>query len=218
MVAGAPGVISVSPDSDYQTLQQVVTAAKARPGMINAAAAKIGGIWHTKLLTLEKAAGIRFNFIPYDGSNPAQLALLSGEVEVVVSSVSEQAEMIKANKLRPLAMLEAASYDFPGLGTIPAAAESYPEVADVMVTQWLGFALPADTPPRVLEKITGAFQRAMESDEVQEMIKTRLLTPYGHYGEKADQLARQTEQGWTWMLHDLGIAERSPEELGIPRP
>ena len=113
MVAGAPGVISVSPDSEYDSLDTLVAAAKTRPGTINAGASAVGGIWHTKLLALEKAAGIRFNFIPYDGSNPSQLALLSGEVGVVLTSISEQAEMIKANKLRPLAMVEAADRAFP---------------------------------------------------------------------------------------------------------
>ena len=218
MVAGAPGVISVSPDARHMTLADLVAAAKANPGKINAAASNVGGIWHTKLLALEKAAGITFNFIPYDGSNPSQLALLSGEVEVVLTSISEQAELIKAGKLRPLSMAEAEPYEFPGRDIIPAAAETYPDSARVPVTQWLGFALPVDTPRDVLESITRAFEQAMQSEHVNTMIKNRLLTAYGYHGEKADKLARQTEQVWMWILQDVGIAERSPEELGIARP
>ncbi len=217
MVAGAPGVISVAPDSKHGSLEDLVAAAKASPGAINAAAANVGGIWHTKLIALEKAAGIRFNFIPFDGSHPSLVALLSDEVEVVLTSISEQAEMIKGAKLRPLAMAEAAPYDFPGRGSIPAAGRIYPESAGVPVTQWLGFALPVDTPPDVIRKITEAFEQAMRSDAIRTMIESRLLTAYSYHGEKAGDLARETERAWMWMLHDLGIAERSPEELGIAR-
>lgn len=218
MVAGAPGVISVAPNSPYVSLDELVAAAQARPGEINASAALAGGIWHTKLIALENATGATFNFIPYDGSSPSQLALLSGEVDVVLTSISEQAEMIKAGKLRPLAMVSDEPYEFPGWGTIPTAAETYPDIAKVPVTQWLGFALPADTPPDVLDRITVAFEQAMQSEDVRTMAKSRLLTLYGYHGEKADHLAREMEQVWMWLLYDLGIAERSPEEVGIQRP
>jgi tripartite-type tricarboxylate transporter receptor subunit TctC len=218
MVAGAPGLISVAPQAEYQTLDALVAAAKAHPGQLNAAASNAGGIWHTKLIALEKAAGIKFNFIPYDGSNPSQLALLSGEVQVVLTSVSEQAEMIKADKLRPLAMMSREPYDFPGRGVIPSAAEQYPDIAKIPISQWLGFALPADTPPNVLEKITHAFEQAMQSQEVRAMAESRLLTLHGYHGEQANRMARETEQVWTWLLFDLGIAERSPETLGLARP
>ena len=218
MVAGAPGVISVRADSEYKTLKQLVDAARSRPGKINAAASGAGGIWHTKLIALERAAGITFNYLPFAGSNPSQLAVLSGEAEVALTSVSEQAELIKAKQLRPLAMVEADAYDFPGLGKIVAAADAYPDVGKVPITQWLGFALPADTPTEVLEKITGAFKQAVETDEIKTLTQTRLLTRYGYYGEKANAVVRETERVWTWLLYDLKIAERSPAELGIPKP
>ena len=218
IVSGAPGVLSVSSESSkYGSLEALVKAAKAAPGTINAAAGVPGGLWHTKLLALEKAAGIRFNFVPFKGSNPSQLAALSGEVEVVLTSVSEQAELIKGVKLSPLAMIETEPFDFPGKGKIPAAAASYPDVAKVPVSQWLGFALPADAPPDVLARIAEAFGEAMRSPEIREMNEKRLLTPLGLHGEEANRLVQRAERVWTWMLHDLGIAKRSPEELGIPR-
>lgn len=217
MVAGAPGVVSVPSGSPYRTLGDLVATAKAEPGKINAAASITGGIWHTKLITLERAAHVTFNYVPYGGSNPSQIAALSGEVDVVLTSISEQAELIKARNLRPLAMVEAEPYEFPVIGTIPSAAREYPDVAKFPVTQWLGFALPADTPPDVLETITDAFNRAMQSVDVREMLATRYLTPFGYSGARADGIARETERVWTWLLHDLKIAERSPEELGIPR-
>ena len=218
MVSGAPGVLSVKPDSKYDSLDALLAAARAAPRTINAAASITGGIWHTKLLALERAAGVEFNRLPYKGSNPSQLAVLSGEAVVVVTSISEQAELIKAGKLRPLAMVETEAYEFPGTGRIPAAGEKYPDIARFPVTQWLGFALPADASPEVLARVTEAFAKAMDSEEIRELNKSRFLTPYGYSGEKADALARKMERAWVWQLHDLKIAARSPEEVGIARP
>jgi len=69
MVGGAPGVISVPSGSEYKSLAQLVSAAKANPGKIKASASASGGIWHTKLIALEKGAGIKFNFIPFADSH-----------------------------------------------------------------------------------------------------------------------------------------------------
>ncbi len=218
LVAGAPGAVTVAGDSPYKTLEELLAAARAKPGAIKAAAAFPGGLWHTKLVALEKAAGVRFNFITYDGSQPSQLAVLSGEVDLCLTSISEQADLITDGRLRALAMVEAEPYEFPGLGQIPSAADAYPAVAELPVWQWLGFALPADTPQDVLAKITEAFKQAMDSPQVNNLAKTQRLNLLGYYGPKADDMVRQMESAWTWMLYEQGIVKKSPAEFGIEKP
>jgi len=218
LVAGAPGAVAVAAESPYKTLEELLAAARARPGQLKAAAAFPGGLWHTKLVALEKAAGVRFNFITYDGSQPSQLAVLSGEVDLCLTSISEQADLITDGRLRPLAMVEAEPYEFPSLGRIPSAADAYPAVAELPVRQWLGFALPADTPPEILAKITEAFKQAMDSPQVKNLAKTQRLNLMGYYGPKADEMVRQMESAWTWMLYEQGIVKKSPAEFGIEKP
>lgn len=219
MVAGAPGVISVPSDSPYQDLPSLIAAAKANPKAVKVSASLTGGIWHTKLLALESAADVQFQYIPFNqGSQPSQLAALSGEVDAVLTSVSEQAELIRGKQLRPLAMIEASGFDFPELGAIPSATEWYPDVTKIPVSQFLGFALPIDTPEPILEIITAAFEKIMESDELKSFCESRLLTLQGWHGEEANQRARAAERAWVWKLHELGITVESPESLEIPRP
>jgi len=218
MVAGAPGVVSVRPESPFKTLDDLVKAAKAKPGEIKASASQSGGIWHTKLIALMQGAGITFNFIPFNGSHPSQVAAMTGEVEVVLTSISEQSDLIEAKKLVPLAMVELKGYDFKGM-QIPAAVDKYPNVAKLLpLDQWLGFALPADTPKPVVEKVTDAFKKAMETDLIKDMAKTKNLTLYGYYGEQAEKVARGMERVWSWTLHDLGVAKKSPADFGIAKP
>jgi len=218
MVGGAPGIISVRFDSPYTSLADLLKVAKARKGKINAAASTTGCIWHTKLIMLEKMADVQFNFIPFKGSYPSQLALLSGEVELVLTSLSEQAELIKAKKIRPLAMAEPDSFHFPQIGIIPSLYKAYPSQEKVSLNQWLGFALPKDCPAAVLEKIDAAFQIVMASPEMESFLKKRFLTAFGYSGEKANRLAQNMESYWTWLLYDMQLAEISPQTLGIPKP
>lgn len=218
MVAGAPGLISVSSDSPYRTLSDFLEAAKTRPGELKIAASSTGGIWHTTMLLFQEAAGISLHYIPFQGSHKSQTAVLTGEVDAVLTSVSEQAELLRGQKLRPLAMIQGPAVEIDEVGLIPSATELYPELLDSQITQWLGFALPRDTPPAILEQIGAAFDLAMQKEEVASFARNRLLTLYGYRGEKADRLARSAERRWSWMLHELGITVRHPEEAGIPRP
>jgi tripartite-type tricarboxylate transporter receptor subunit TctC len=219
MVGGAPGVVSVRSDSKYKTLDQLVKAAKANPGKIKASASATGGIWHTKLIALESGTGIKFNFVPFNGSHPSQVATITGEVEVVLTSISEQAELVKAKKLVPLAMVELKPYNFPGVGTIPAAVDKYPGVAKLLpLDQWLGFALPADVPPDVIKEVNNAFVKAMQTQAIKDLAKNRNMSLYGYYGGEAQGVAQKMESVWTWTLFDLGIAKKSPAEFGIPKP
>lgn len=218
MVAGAPGVISVAPDSPFQSLEQLVAALKANPKSIKAGAGLTGGLWHTKLLALEEAAGIQFQFIPYKGSQPSQLAVLTKEVDVVLTSISEQAELIRGGRVRPLAMVEMKPQELETFGTIPAAGEKYPGLAALPVGQFLGFALPADTPPSILARVTTAFEKIMQDEELIAYCEEQLLQVMGIHGEAARTQTLNAERVWTWKLHDLGITVKSPADLGIERP
>ncbi len=165
IVAGAPGVLSVKMDSPYQNLEDLVEALKANPRSLKAGASIVGGVWHIKLLALERAAQVEFQFLPFSGSKPSQLAALSGEVDAVLTSISEQADMIRGGQLRPLAMVEMKPYEYPAGQTIPAADALYPGIAEFPVDQYLSIGLPADTPTPILDRITSAFQTMMQEPE-----------------------------------------------------
>lgn len=218
MVGGAPDVISVAANSPYKTLEDLVAAAKANPGTLKAAASEAGALHHSKLMALEKGADIKFKFLPFPGSHPSEVAAMSGEVDVVVTSVAEQAELLKAGKLRPLAVLESEPYDFPKLGTIPSAADKYPGVGKLPVKQWLGFIVPKDTPANVMKKIDAAFDKAMASPDIKKLAQDRFYNLYGYSGAKALELAAGMEKAWAWTLYDLGVAKTSPTECGIAKP
>ena len=219
IVGGSPDVVSVNPDSGFTTLGELVEAALAAPGDINAAAGGAGSIHHLNLLALMEGTGVEFNFIPYPGSAPSQTAAMTGEVTVVVTSLAEQQQLIRGGRLVPLGMLTPDGFELADFGTIPSAFDSYPTLSEYLpISQAIGMAVRADAPTEVLEAITDAFDAAMATPEVQEWAESNYYVLSGLTGAEASAEFASLESLFSWTLYDLGAAEVSPEELGIPRP
>lgn len=218
IVGGSPDVVSVSPSSPYKTLQELIDAAKAKPGDIRAGASAAGSIHHLNLLALENGTGAKFNFIPYTGSAPAQNAAMTGEVTVVVTSVAEQAQLIRGGKLRPLAMLIPKSFDMAG-NTIPSGFDVYPGLSKYLpISQAIGFAVPSDTPDNVKQVLTNAFDVAMKSDKMQTWLKDNFYVSSGESGAAAKKTFSNLQSLFSWTLWDLKAAKVNPETLNIPKP
>ncbi|MBM3534254.1 MAG: tripartite tricarboxylate transporter substrate binding protein [Alphaproteobacteria bacterium] len=218
IVAGSPGAIAVKPDSRFKTVDDVVDALKRSPKSVKVSHCPIGCVWHMKALALGQAAGVEFNYIPYDGSAPAQIAALTGEVDAVVSGISEQAEFIRAGKLRPIGMIEMKPFTFPGVGEIAAVGAKYPDIQKIPARQWLGMAIPKNTPVDVITKIDAAFVKAMDDPKIKSLATERFYVLFGEYGDQAEKTLQAMENAMSWKLHELKIAETNPSTLGIPKP
>lgn len=218
MVAGAPGTLSVGPNSPYDSLDSLIKAAKENPGKINVGHSAIGSVWHLKAIAFANAADIKLNYVPYEGSAPAMVGAMAGEVDAVISSISEQGEYIKAGRLKPLGMVEMENYDFPDKGEIPGIGIQYPNLAKIPTRQWLGFAVPADTPKDVTDKLDSSFEVAMKDPKLAEIAKDRYLSLFGVYGDDALNILMPMESAVSWTLEELGISKVSAEELGIAKP
>lgn len=218
MVAGAPGVLSVKPDSRFRSLDDLVATARANPGKVNIAHSPIASVWHAKALGLSGAIQAKLNSVPYAGSAPAMVAVLSGDGDAVISSLAEQTEYIKSGKLRPLAMVETSAFDFPGIGRIPAVGEKYPEIVKMPARTWLGFGVPADTPGDVLARIDAAFVAALKDPNLRETMAKMNYTIIGAYGDESMKILSGMERAVSWALFDLGAAKIPPDSKGISRP
>ncbi|MEP2978653.1 MAG: tripartite tricarboxylate transporter substrate binding protein [Lentilitoribacter sp.] len=218
IVGGSPDLISVPANSPYNTLEELVDAAKAAPNTIPAAASGSGSIHHLNLLAIENGAGAKFKFVPYKGSAPGQEAAIAGEVSLVVTSLAEQAPLIAGGKLKPLAMLTPEAADFNGQ-TIPSAFSSYDGLDKYLpLKQAIGFALHASAPDEAKAAITAAFDKAVASDVVAEWAKANNYDVSGKSGAEASAIFSKLESTFAWTLWDLGAAKVDPATLGIAKP
>jgi len=219
IVGGSPDLVSVTPSTPYKTLKDLIDAAKKDPETVKSGASASGSIHHLNLLALEKGSGAKLNFIPYPGSAPAQNAAMTGEVQVVITSLAEQQQLIRGGKLRPLAMLIPTAFDVQDVGKIPSAFDSYPSLKEYLpISQAIGFAVPADTPKDVKAVLEDAFKKAMATEVIKKWAQENYYLLSGKTGAESKKEFNNLESLFGWTLWELGAAKVDPSQLGIPKP
>ena len=159
-----PNVLVINADTatrlNIRTLADLVKYAKANPGRLNYGSGGNGSGGHLAGEMFKAQAGIFAVHIPYNGGNPAQLALLSGQVDFNFDNLATAAANIKAGKLRALAVTTAQRS--PALPDVEAVSDTYPGFA---VDTWWGLVAPAGTPREVVTRLNQAFVAALNSPE-----------------------------------------------------
>jgi tripartite-type tricarboxylate transporter receptor subunit TctC len=152
-----PAMFQVRADSPWKTLQEFLDYAKKNPGMITVGNSGAGGGVHLIALAFEKAAGVKFNHIPFAGGGPSVTALLGGHIHAVSVSPPEGIAHVKAGKLRIIALFSAKRMEaFPSVPTVREQGVQF------VMSQWRGLAAPKGTPADVIKKLHDAFKQGME--------------------------------------------------------
>ena len=158
----APCWILVPKDSPFQTLTDLVEAAKKDPGQITMGNAGAGGGTHMIALAFEKVAGAQFNHIPHQGGGPTIVAAVGGHVDSINVSPPEGVAQLAAGELRCLAIFSRERLkEFPD---IPTARE---QGVDFTLGQWRGIAAIKGTDPAKIKVIHDAFKATMEDPDFQ---------------------------------------------------
>lgn len=218
--AGSPGVIVTAADSKYKTFDQVIQDAKASPGDVSVAVSGIGKLWHLKAEMVDKYGNVPLKDTAYKGSAPAITALLSGEVDLLSCSAGEAASYIESGEMIPLVITEDYGYTFAGFANeVPAITDYFPEIAAYLpMSQGLCLLAPKDIPEEAYMALGEAFEKVMEMPEMEEFIEQQNAVKIAMWGPEADKRAVEMEARFSWFAEDLGVAQVSPEKLGIPRP
>ncbi|MFA5912070.1 MAG: tripartite tricarboxylate transporter substrate binding protein [Burkholderiales bacterium] len=152
-----PAMLQVRADAPWKTLNEFLDYARKNPGMITVGNSGAGGGVHLIALAFERAAGVKFNHIPFAGGGPSVTALLGGHVHAVSVSPPEGIAHVKAGKLRIMALFsEKRMADFPAVPTVREQG------IDFAMGQWRGLAAPKGTPPAVISTLHDAFKKGME--------------------------------------------------------
>lgn len=215
---GGVGCIGVPANSPYKTLEELVAAAKEGKN-IRLSCCSPGTIWHVDALQFEQGVGADFNVLTYDGSAQAIVGLLSGEADVVCSSLGEQSEYIKSGDIRPLAVLTDSSRTIDGYsGTIPAITDIYGNFKDIrFARQWNGVGIKADADPAIRKFYEDAFVEAVESGKLDTVKEARNTEYIGLIGDEAHAFVDTCTSACSWIMWDIGVATVSPEKFNIPK-
>ncbi|RYX97590.1 MAG: tripartite tricarboxylate transporter substrate binding protein [Comamonadaceae bacterium] len=174
---------------NINSVADLIRYAKANPAKLNYASGGNGSAGHLAGEMFKAKAGIFALHIPYNGGNPAQLALLSGQVDFNFDNLATASANIKAGKLKALAVTTAKPSAFlPG---VPAVSETLPGFE---IDTWWGLVAPAATPKDVVVKLNQAFVAALNSPDVKARFATLMAEP----------VASSPEQFGAFMKSELG--------------
>ena len=161
------------------TLADLVAYAKANPAKLNFGSGGNGSAGHLAGEMFKRAAGIFAVHIPYNGGNPAQLALLSGQVDFNFDNLATAAANIKAGRLKALAVTTGQRSS--ALPDIPSMSET---LKDFEIDTWWGLVAPAATPRDVVERLNKAFVAALQTPETKTRFGQLLAEPVGNTPEQ----------------------------------
>ena len=201
LVASAPLVIVVPAQSAFKTLGDLVAAAKARPGQVNFASPGNGTVAHLTGEQFQRTAGVKFQHIPYKGANQAMTDVISGQVQIYVSSVPSVLQQIRTGKLRALAVTSAKRVD--DLPQTPTVGESGYKGFDAIT--WFGFLAPAGTPKDVIGRLNAEFNKALLAPDLRKRLGDEGADPLGGTPEQFAELIRTDIIAWGKTVKESGV-------------
>lgn len=167
-----PGAIAVKADSPYETLQDLIDAAKAAPGEITYSSPGVGSVWDNPAQGFQELAGIELTNVPFDGSAPSIAAAAAGDVDFSIDAMGSQKAQVDGGELRYLAVLsEERQEDYPD---VPTAKE---QGVDLQNASFTGLMAPAGTPDDVVQTLSDAISAATQDEDYQSVIEQSNLVP-----------------------------------------
>jgi tripartite-type tricarboxylate transporter receptor subunit TctC len=181
LVAQVPNVLVMNTDTaaklDIANVTDLVNYAKRYPGKLNYGSGGNGSAGHLAGEMFKAQAGVFMVHIPYAGGNPAQLALLSGQVDLNFDNLATASANIKAGKLRAIAVTTARrSSAMPEVPTIAESGRSI-GLANFDVNTWFGLFGPASMPADVTQRLNNAFVAALNTPELKARLAALLAEP-----------------------------------------
>jgi tripartite-type tricarboxylate transporter receptor subunit TctC len=201
LLAEYPFVITVHPSLPVKTLKEFIAFAKSRPGQLTYASSGNGSGPHLGMELFKSMAGVQLTHVPYKGAGQAMTDLLSGQVPVFLNNFLAGAPMIKAGRLRALAVTGARrSSAAPVLPTVMEAG-----VPGYAVTGWYGMMVPAATPATVLRILHEGTVKALKSREVSGKLAAEAAEVTGNTPQEFAAFLKSETDKWAGVIRRTGV-------------
>jgi tripartite-type tricarboxylate transporter receptor subunit TctC len=200
-VAVAPNVMVINPSLPAKTVAEFIAYAKSQPGKLSYASGGNGSSAHMSMELFKSMAGVDIQHIPYKGSSPALADLVGGQVAVFIGNMPPTVPLVKAGKLRALAVTtKAHSALMPELPTIAESGlPGYETVA------WFGVLAPSGTPPEIVNRLSLAIGKIARSPEIRDKLLAMGAEPVGGTPEEFRAVIDRDIAKWKPLAQKVGI-------------
>ena len=202
LIATGTSMLGVSPALQVKTVKELVALAKSRPGQIQYASGGTGGIQHLSTELLKREAGIDLVHIPYKGSGPGTLALVSGQVPIFFTNMLALVPHVKSGRVLGLALT--GDKRSPVVPDVPTFAETgYPGVD---VSLWQGMFAPVGTPKPTIDKLSSAIAGIVGTPEVRKLLASQGADPAGSTPAQFGQFVQKERDRWLSIVRAAKIS------------
>jgi tripartite-type tricarboxylate transporter receptor subunit TctC len=201
IVAVAPLVLAVNPDSPAKTVQEFVALAKKKPGQLTHGSPGNGTSMHLTGVMFEHATGTKLLHVPYRGSAAALRDLLGGRIDAMFGDVAVLMPMVQSNKVMALAVTSKNRH--PLMPNVPTVAESgYP---DFEALSWQGLFAPANTPRPIVARLSQEVNKALQSPDIQKFFSARGFLVGGDTPDEFSAFVAEQTKKWAKIVKSSGI-------------
>ncbi|MDN8614980.1 Bug family tripartite tricarboxylate transporter substrate binding protein [Variovorax ginsengisoli] len=192
-------ILDANPSLPVRNLAELLDLARRQPGSLSYASPGSGTAHHLVMELLKAKTGVNIVHVPYRGGAPAQQDVMGGQVPLLMDTYYASAGLIKAGKLKPIALF---SPERPAsVPDIPVVAET---VAGVSGQSSIGVIAPAGTPASIVQKISADIARAARTPEFAQKLLEMGLDPVGSTPHEYDQRIRADILKWAPVIRASG--------------
>ena len=199
MVTASPLILCVHPSLPVKSTKELIALAKKRPGDLNFPSAGNGTSMHLSGELFNMMAGIKTQHVPYKGSGPGVIDLVSGQVQFMLNPMPEPMAFIKDGRLRALAT--STPKRISALPDLPPVAEAVPGYETIT---WQGFLAPTGTPKDIVDRLHAEFIKALKDPEFAARMRGMGLEIYGTTPAEFSQFIRDENVKWTKVIKATG--------------
>ena len=196
-------MLMVNVNSKYKSVSEIVAEAKANPKKVTIGGTQIGGSDSMAIHQIEKAAGIKFNYIVFNGGGEVNAALLGGHVDMASSNPGEALELFKAGKVRILGVLGEKR-----LALAPDVPTMREQGLDAVFVQNRGIAAPADIPPEARKVLEEALFKYTQTSTFKRYIETNMLSEAWMDGETFGRWLERENTRYAATLTEMNVPKK----------
>jgi tripartite-type tricarboxylate transporter receptor subunit TctC len=201
LVTVATNVIAAHPSVPANSLQEFIAYLKKNPGKVSYASQGNGSVSHIGTEMFKLRTGTSMVHIPYRGSGPAIQDVLSGQVQVFMSTPPSIMQHVQSGKLKAFAVTGKARH--PGLPNVPTTAEA--GLKGFELESWVAIFAPAGTPPDVVQKLTASIRQALDTPEAKSRADAAGIEIRYQAPAQLDAMVRSETQFWAKTIKAAGI-------------
>jgi tripartite-type tricarboxylate transporter receptor subunit TctC len=201
MFGSSPSVLAVHPSMPVKSVRELLALAKKHPGEIHYSSGGIGSNIHLTTELFTYMAKIKLKHVPYKGGGPGQIALMSGEVQVMLPSITQAMPFVKSGRMRAIGV--SSKNRAPGLPGVPTIDEA--GVPGYVKNAWFGLFAPAAVPEPIITRMYQAVAKVLKDPDIVKRLAAEGTVAEGQPPAEFDAFVRDELASWAKLIREMRL-------------